>query len=101
MSVPQTPVNASPGEQERQALLRYRLLMERTQDLILLMRMDGQIIEANSAAVRAYGYDYDTLTTLNIRDLRESSTTPEVAHQMTTADHRGILFETRHKRADG
>jgi len=100
MTFPQKSVDSLRDEPERQAL-RYRLLMDRTQDLILFMRMDGQIVEANAAAVATYGYDYETLRRLNIRDLRDGSTAPAVPGQMATANSDGILFETRHRRADG
>ncbi len=100
MTFPQKSVDSFQDEREQQAL-RYRLLMDRTQDLILFMRMDGQIVEANAAAVATYGYDHETLRRLNIRDLRDATTTPAVPGQMATANSDGILFETRHRRADG
>jgi hypothetical protein len=82
-------------------LARYYLLSEQARDIILFMRRDGQIVEANHAAVTAYGYDRATLLTMNIYDLRDPVTAPLVAPQMTQADTRGILFETMHRHKDG
>ena len=40
-----------------------------TRDIVLFIRLDGQIVEANQAAVDAYGYDRATLLTMTIYDL--------------------------------
>ncbi len=37
-------------------LKRYQLLAERARDLVLFVRRDGRILEANEAAIAAYGY---------------------------------------------
>ncbi len=56
---------------QAEALLdRYRLLSERAHDIILFVRPDGAIVEANVTAERAYGYSREELLTKNIRDLR-------------------------------
>ena len=82
-------------------LVRYHLLSEHARDIVLFIRLDGQIVEANQAAVDAYGYDRTTLLTMTIYDLRATATVPLVASQMTQADQHGILFETVHQRQDG
>ncbi len=83
------------------ALRRYELLSENTRDVILFMRRDGQILEANVAARKAYGYSRDEILKLKIHDLRAVETRELVADQMAEADARGILFETIHRRKDG
>ncbi|MCX6046612.1 MAG: PAS domain S-box protein [Chloroflexi bacterium] len=88
-------------KQAEKVLARYQLLSERASDIILYVRPDGRIIEANQAAVTAYGYDRATLLTLQIQDLRATATLPAVAGQMVQADVDGILFETLHRRQDG
>ncbi len=88
-------------KQAEQVLARYQLLSERASDIILYVRPGGQIIEANQAAVTAYGYDRATLLTLRIHDLRAPVTLSAVASQMTQADVDGVLFETLHRRQDG
>jgi PAS domain S-box-containing protein len=82
-------------------LTRYRLLSEHTQDIVLFIRPDGRIVEANAAAVAAYGYTHAELLQRNIVDLRAPDTTALVPEQMTLADTEGIRFETAHLRRDG
>ena len=74
---------------------------DEARDIILLMDSRGQLRDANRAAVGAYGYDYDGLTALNIRDLRAQSTVSDVEGQMAQANAGGVQFETRHRRRDG
>jgi PAS domain S-box-containing protein len=83
------------------ALARYYLLSEQARDIILFIRQDGRIVEANHAAIAAYGYDRETLLTMSIYDLRDPATVPQVVPQMAQADDSGILFETLHRRQDG
>src|SRR5215211_1939414 len=80
---------------------RYRLLFEQSRDIILFIGLDGRIIDANPAALAGYGYDYATLTSLTVADLRDPATVADVRTQMRRADTEGLLFETRHQRSDG
>jgi PAS domain S-box-containing protein len=82
-------------------LERYRLLAQHASDIVLFIRPAGRIVEANAAAVAAYGYDHPTLTGLNILDLRDPATAGMVPQQMFEADEAGIAFETWHRRKDG
>jgi PAS domain S-box-containing protein len=96
-----TSFDISARKQAEAMLARYHLLSEQTRDLILFIRSDGRIIEANRAALDAYGYDRETLLTMTIYDLRDAPTVPLVPLQMAQADAQGILFETVHRRRDG
>src|SRR4051794_13429661 len=49
-----------------QLLDRYRMLVEHTRDIAIFVRPDGRIVEANQAAVVAYGHDRDALLKLRI-----------------------------------
>jgi PAS domain S-box-containing protein len=81
---------------------RYRLLSQHARDIVLFVRPpDGRIVEANDAAVAAYGYSRTELLRLTIADLRDPATVAEIAGQMVAADDRGLTFETRHRRKDG
>ena len=82
-------------------LERYRLLAERARDIILFVALDGRLVEANDAALRAYGYTREELLALNIADLRATETKGLIQPQMAKADAAGILFETTHRRKDG
>lgn len=91
----------SDRKQAEEALARYQLLSQRARDIILYVQHDGRIIEANEAALAAYGYDREILLTKRINDLRDPATVFRVADQMKQADTEGIRFETRHRRFDG
>ena len=83
-------------------LRRFQLLSENSRDVILFInRTDRRIMEANAAAVQAYGYSRNELLTLFIEDLRAESTRDLTIEQMAQADAGGILFETMHRRKDG
>ena len=79
----------------------FQLISSQARDIILLMHRDGGIIEANEAAVAAYGYSRQELAGMNISQLRSPCTLDAMAEQMMKADESGILFETLHKRKDG
>jgi PAS domain S-box-containing protein len=91
------------GERRRaaEALSRYQLLAGQARDIVLFVRQDGRILEANRAAEEAYGYSREELLSLSINDLRAADTRDAIAPQMRRAASDGILFETAHRRKDG
>ena len=82
-------------------LKRYQLLSENARDIILFVRRDGHILEANNAAAQAYGYTREEFPGLTIHDLRAIETHDSLEDEMQKADLHGILFETVHRRKDG
>lgn len=51
---------------------RYAFLFANSRDIILYLRPgDGQIVEANEAAVKEYGYSHKELLGMTVFDLRE------------------------------
>ncbi|NTU78628.1 MAG: PAS domain S-box protein [Chloroflexales bacterium] len=95
-----------PGHPDRatdqvQRLARYQLLFAHMRDIVLFVRPNGQLVEANRAALTAYGYDRATLLSLTIYDLRDPATAPLILPQLAQADQDGIRFETVHRRHDG
>ncbi|MBZ5715931.1 PAS domain S-box protein [Nannocystis pusilla] len=83
-------------------LARYQLLSQHGRDIFLFVRADtGEIIEANDAAVAAYGYSRDELLALRLDALRAEPVAAELAAQMRRAELEGILFEAVHRRKDG
>jgi len=82
-------------------LRRYELVANHSRDIVLFMRRDGRILEANQAAAASYGYSLDELRALTIRDLRAPETQGLTAEQMAQADESGLLFESLHRRRDG
>jgi len=80
----------------------FAQLTRLARDIVLMIDPGGRIIEANDAAIAAYGYDTDELYQLAVRDLR----TPEEFARFED-DWRagrapdGVLIETVHRRKDG
>ncbi len=88
--------------QVEDTLKRYEILANQTRDLILFVRkIDGRIVEANPAAVAAYGYTRDEMLSRSINDLRVPGDDNVTFLQMEDADREGTLFETVHVRKDG
>lgn len=80
---------------------RFQIFAENARDIILFIRRsDRQIVEANRAASRTYGYSHDELLGMRVSDLRDSSDQALLHAQMDQAVSGGILFETVHKRKD-
>jgi len=80
----------------------YQSLYNNSRDIILFIRKrDGQILEANGAAVDAYQYLHEELLAMTLYDLRSPDTHRDVAPQMAKAESSGLLFETTHRRKRG
>jgi len=77
---------------------KYQVLLENARDIILFIDMEGNILEANKAAVRAYGYTREELLALKIFNICEQAWTLEQRNQ---AEGQGISFENRHSCKDG
>ncbi|MEI6147491.1 MAG: PAS domain S-box protein [bacterium] len=87
--------------QRQQLFERYQILSQHARDIILFLRPDGRILEANAAAEKAYGYDRDELTAMTVADLRVEHEVSSIGAHLAEADARGITFETVHRRKDG
>lgn len=91
------------AESDRAALSRHFAQLTRlARDIILMIDPDGRIIDANEAAIAAYGYTEAELCRLTVAELR----TPEEYGRYErdwrageTTD--GVLVETVHRRKDG
>ena len=78
------------------------LMTKLSRDIMLRIRRgDGRILDANEAAVAAYGYSRRELLSLSIFDLREKASLEEMQRQLEAAFAEGGLFEIRHFRKDG
>jgi diguanylate cyclase (GGDEF)-like protein/PAS domain S-box-containing protein len=87
--------------QRNRALLRYDLLSGSTQTLVLLLRPDGGIADANEAAARTYGYSRQEMLRLNMRDLCTSDPTPEILDKYIFREVGSRTYEGRHRRKNG
>ncbi|MDO0824844.1 PocR ligand-binding domain-containing protein [Desulfosporosinus nitroreducens] len=82
-------------------LQKYQVLAEKANDAMLFIGKEGNILEANDAAVRIYGYTYTELLSMTIFDLRNISTSTNIIEQMELADKVGIIFDTVHYLKNG
>lgn len=95
-------VHAQQREERSAITNHFERLVRMARDIVLLARPDGLIIEANEAAVAAYGYSASELRSLNIRDLlppEELARFNEIWNAPDTAG--GVLVEGAHRRKDG
>lgn len=96
-----TLTDITERKQVQKKLHCYELLANHSRDIVLFLnREDGRILEANTAAIKSYGYEYDELLSFTIDDLRIAESAHIVAAQISEADTNGILFETIHCRKD-
>ncbi len=105
----------SPGDVVRKAIERqhfhdlngqidpnYRLLFETNRDILLFVRLsDGQILEANPAAVVAYGYARNELLELTINALCPAYPNPEATSRTWEECPQGVFVQATHRRKDG
>jgi two-component system CheB/CheR fusion protein len=88
--------------QAAEALRRYELLARLSRDIVLFLRRhDLCVLEANAAAIEAYGYSREELLALSIHDLRAPDSPPLSEAQLATMDDRGLLFESVHRHRSG
>src|SRR5262249_51450249 len=104
---PSTPARTMRREDPPQAAAtaklqeRYALLSQHARDIVLLIDREGVIVEANDAAVAAYGYAREELLGMLSRQFRAEETRDLVAAQLGEAFEKGLLCETVHLRRDG
>ncbi len=97
-------LDLTPRKQAENALQRYQLLYHQANDIILIIRPDGRIIEANPAAIRSYGYSRESLLSMNINagfepDPNAIGTASSLVD--IVIDKTDILWETQHHCRDG
>jgi diguanylate cyclase (GGDEF)-like protein/PAS domain S-box-containing protein len=80
---------------------KYNFLKENARDIILFIKEDGSIIEANKAAVCIYGYEYEELLKMNIKEIRASSFDCITPADRKEEHSQGVLFETIHRKKSG
>jgi len=80
---------------------KFELIAQHARDPLLLMELNGNLLETNRAAEVLYGYSHEELLQLNISDLRLYAASALVSRQKQQAITEGILFETVHYRKDG
>lgn len=90
------------GEEQTAMSRHFEQLVRMARDIVLLIRPDGMIIEANEAAAAAYGYSADELRNLNVRDLQPPEELAQFEAVWNASDPPGgILIEGANRRRDG
>jgi len=80
----------------------YAQLMELASDSVLVMDLDGRILDANLQAVAQYGYPLEVLRGMQVLELRDPETQLEgVAQFARVKDGSSLFFESQHRRCDG
>ncbi|MBI5602022.1 MAG: PAS domain S-box protein, partial [Deltaproteobacteria bacterium] len=95
--------NQYQGELERQALTQHYLYLTKyANDIILLTDQDHQIIEVNDRALSAYGYSKEEFLGLKAKEMRSLNSKLLYEQQLEQfEDHKGMIYETIHRRKDG
>lgn len=87
----------------RESEQRYRALLEKASDPILISDMEGNLLEVNQKALDLFGYDVTEIGQLNMQNLHEP-TNRELyiqAFQKIVGDGTGQLLDGEVKRKDG
>lgn len=80
---------------------KYQLLAEEISDAIFFIDVEGNILEANNAAIKNYGYSREEFLTKRIFELSGSNKEEIIFKEMEFGNREGIIFETIHFRKDG
>ena len=94
-------IDITEQKKMHQRLEKYRILAEKANDAMLFLDKEGNILEANDAALRVYGYTSSEFSGMTIFDLRHLDKASDITNQMDIADQEGIVFETVHYLKDG
>jgi PAS domain S-box-containing protein len=75
--------------------------VDRLGDVLLLVGLDGSILDANVAALDCYGHSHTEMLALSIHEIRSPGSQDDIDGRMREAAEHGVLFETEHRRRDG
>lgn len=78
----------------------YKTIAQRAEEIILLIKPNGDIVDANEVAFHKYGYTRKELLAMNIWGLRIDEQSV-VEADLKTSEENGSLFETVHRKKDG
>jgi len=84
-----------------EALKKHFMLFEYATDIILYLRTDGSVLDANKTAVAHYGYTKAELLNMKVQQIRDPSTMDAFEEQMQISAARGVVFESIHVKKDG
>ena len=84
-----------------EVLKKQSILFDNAKDIILYLKSDGGIIDANKTAIKIYGYSHSELLDMKLQPLRHPSTMKDFEYQMKISELEGIVFECVHIKKDG
>ena len=79
----------------------FRTLFEKANDCILILDLEGRILEANVITCRRLGYTHEELLRMNVQQLDDVSEAQRRERLVTATQTGGYMFEGVHKRKDG
>jgi len=85
---------------ELELMSKYQLLSEKTNDIIIFIDTNGNILEVNDAAISAYGYTREEFLKLTLFDLHGSEDVSILKNNLETICDRRELISTIHYRKD-
>ena len=77
------------------------LFNENNVPMLMIRPIDGQIVDANPAACKFYGWDISTFKTMNVEDISTYPIGEIIAHLHTTIQSGGMQFTTKHRIVSG
>ncbi|WP_261789161.1 PAS domain-containing sensor histidine kinase [Methanosarcina siciliae] len=89
------------GDRFAEEIFRRRILIEQSNDGIVVVNDKGEVVEANQKYADMLGYSMDEVLQLHIWDWDNQWTPEELIKIINSTDESGLKFETRHRRKDG
>ena len=81
--------------------IRRRILVEQSNDGIIVLNLAGDVVEANNRYASMLGYSMEEFLRLNVRDWEHKLTHDEINDILKNIDESGMTFETLQQRKDG
>lgn len=83
------------------AAIRWKFLIEQSRDGIVILNLEGQVVEANKSYADMLGYSVEEIRQLHVWDWDIKWSSEQLLKIISTVDAEGIHFETQHQRKDG
>ncbi|HCW93715.1 MAG TPA: hypothetical protein DHM44_08525, partial [Flexistipes sinusarabici] len=81
---------------------RFQNIFNFIDDSINIIDTEGNILNTNRQGLKQYGYSFDEITKMNIRDIRAERFSPDVKTVISDIVKKGsVIYELEHKRKDG
>ena len=95
------PEHLRAEEALRDEVSRRRLLVEQSRDGIVLMDVEGRVVESNLQFAHMLGYSMEEMSSLAVSDWEVAHSEEEVRAMFAMVDTTGQKLVSRHRRKDG